>query len=790
VPDPDAADYITAIEGAGAIVDDRQKLAIHMFIKAEKSAGRWANIKRLYLPVWGVAAANAIDVVTTIDGTFTASAESHKKGYWRPNGTSEYFDMDVSPFAAGLTPASGSVFALVAASRTVQTSYPVIIGASDAGGSAMVDIHDTLPELLEYHEAVIGQDGASQFANIVGVPSLAGVRFANRNTDLTLYQRTASQFIAGITNTAHPAGPLTNELMTVGASRDTGTDQSYNDSALGAYGMGLGFDSQADVEGFTENLKILWETVSSATLPDDSIQDPETQQFILARKVAGEDPTLAQQQAVQTFIVAEKAAGRWTKMRRLFFPVSGIEAANTVDMVKGFNSATYNFTDAFIHAPGYMLGNGLNSVFQVNASAFALGLTPTSGSLGVLLVAASNSYPCFHISGSTGGTVDLYDWGNSGFGILMDYTGQAGSRLNNLAATHRPGILSGNVVGPLQYSRVRGVQGITAEFEKVFTADGAIPGTNMEMCAKSGVASSGAAYGAMWVGLGMTKAEDAGFTQNLQTLWTTYTGIPFPYAHDEDSRLWCDARSNAGEVMTLNKRDATSAFISAERVGNRWDRMKRFYFTTSAVKAADAIDMVTRTPGTFNGSTTHTPGYVKGDGSTGYFNTGATLAGMGLTLTSASMGVLLLTANAPDITAFFGAQDVSGNDRTYLFNWDASLGILFDWTSGVGTRISHAPAYKKAGILSARVNALVMNLSVRDNAGVPISVNNTITSVTGMYNGNTFCMALNNGGVPAFFTTAETGAWFFATGMSDSENDSFTANLKNFYEVYTGLLIP
>ena len=71
--DADADAYISAIRTAGASVTAAQRDYINDFIRAEKIAARWDSIKRLYLPICGVAAANAICLRSLTSGTFVGS---------------------------------------------------------------------------------------------------------------------------------------------------------------------------------------------------------------------------------------------------------------------------------------------------------------------------------------------------------------------------------------------------------------------------------------------------------------------------------------------------------------------------------------------------------------------------------------------------------------------------------------------------------------------------------------------------------------------------------------------
>jgi len=88
--DPSAKGYIDAVTAAGATVTSAQRGYINNFYKSAK-ADYYTSLKRLYLPIWGVAAANAIDMIGLTSGTFVGGV-THASGYITGNGTTGYFN--------------------------------------------------------------------------------------------------------------------------------------------------------------------------------------------------------------------------------------------------------------------------------------------------------------------------------------------------------------------------------------------------------------------------------------------------------------------------------------------------------------------------------------------------------------------------------------------------------------------------------------------------------------------------------------------------------------------------
>jgi hypothetical protein len=129
--DPSAKAYIDAIVAAGATVTSVQKAAINNFIKAEKAASRWTLHKRIYLPIWGIASPNAIDMVGLTSGTFVNSP-TMGSGFIKGNATSQYFNINTTLGSLGITSSNGSyIMGLKAESSVTNRGNS---GALNAGG--------------------------------------------------------------------------------------------------------------------------------------------------------------------------------------------------------------------------------------------------------------------------------------------------------------------------------------------------------------------------------------------------------------------------------------------------------------------------------------------------------------------------------------------------------------------------------------------------------------------------------------------------------------------------------
>lgn len=253
--DADAKAYIDAIVAQGATVTGAQRKAINDFVVAEKAASRWTSIGRFYLPVWGIAAANAVCLKSLTSGTFVGTV-THGSGFVQGNGSTGYFDMGVTPASVGMTTGSGSLFAVVKARAS-----GVTFGLVGANNTRMVATTGQIQGRMTNNLS-----GAN--LNVTEAQVQNGVHLTNRTstTSLIQYLRKAGGLDTSSTfATANgTAAESVYTCMALGRKDSSGNPANLSTTEFGAYGMGLGF---ADPSAFTLNLKTLWETVTGLTLP-------------------------------------------------------------------------------------------------------------------------------------------------------------------------------------------------------------------------------------------------------------------------------------------------------------------------------------------------------------------------------------------------------------------------------------------------------------------------------------------------------------------------------------------
>lgn len=255
--DADAAAYIAAVETAlSSSISADQKNAINTFFKTGKSEGWYSSLKRLYLPIWADAAANAIDMVTLTSGTFSASGVTHATGYVQGDGVAGYFDTGTLANSLGLTNASAGLFCLIPTAATTAACH---IGAFNSATSYLALLNTT----TQYRSILV--DAARQQLVAATLSTIRGIIIIDRDGgDDVIYSRKDAGFSEIVRTTQAASGTLPPRSFYAMALNQSGTATAISNATYGAYGV---TDNIADASGFSLALKDLWETASGLTLP-------------------------------------------------------------------------------------------------------------------------------------------------------------------------------------------------------------------------------------------------------------------------------------------------------------------------------------------------------------------------------------------------------------------------------------------------------------------------------------------------------------------------------------------
>ena len=240
------------------------------------------------------------------------------------------------------------------------------------------------------------------------------------------------------------------------------------------------------------------------------------------------------------------------------------------------------------------------------------------------------------------------------------------------------------------------------------------------------------------------------------------------------------------------QKTAIDTFIKAGKSDGWWSSIKRLYLPIWADPAANAIDMITRTSGTFPvaGGVTHDAGYVQGNGTTGYFNIGASPAGLGMTTGTGHLSVLVYVADPTTAVfdCFIGAANAGNVGLTEIRDTNADIVSGF---IGFGTGVSDAPSTGRNGLY-------VMNRSSSTSAKChrrttsAFATGTTITvAPTAVTTSNLYALGRNADGSLVFPTDARIGAFGAGLGFaSDATVAAYTLALKDLWEDCTLLTLP
>jgi hypothetical protein len=259
--DPDATAYINSIVATGTSVPSASRNAINDFFKIGKSQGWYAQLRRIYLPIWGAAAPNAIDMVTRSSGTFVGGV-TPGAGFVQGNGTNGYFDMGVSASTLGLTPSAGGLFVLSSLADS-RTDFRCLIGASNGGSVGENYLASDSATNLRFSYNTF----ATSLLGPLARASQNGILTADRvGGALNIRRRNLTTASSIATVVRANAGAVATNNIFVGALNSSGTPLFFSNAQLGSYGATLGLTTtQADQ--FTAALQALWTTCTGLSLP-------------------------------------------------------------------------------------------------------------------------------------------------------------------------------------------------------------------------------------------------------------------------------------------------------------------------------------------------------------------------------------------------------------------------------------------------------------------------------------------------------------------------------------------
>jgi hypothetical protein len=255
--DPSAKAYINAVVAAGATVSGTQRSAINTFVKTGKADGWYSSLKRIYLPIWGVAAPNAICMTSLASGTFVGGV-THGAGFVLSDTTTGYMDTNVGLTTLGLSLSSYHFAGLYKASSAKTNSN--LFGSQSASNQNRIQFNGTTLSAIVVSGAtglVSATVASGDRLGIVTFSGSASARFLKR-------RKTSGVTTLGTSSTTNVAAP--NNVNVAFLARNIGTIDSFCGEEIGAFSIGLELTDAQDT-AYSLALKNLWETSTGLTLP-------------------------------------------------------------------------------------------------------------------------------------------------------------------------------------------------------------------------------------------------------------------------------------------------------------------------------------------------------------------------------------------------------------------------------------------------------------------------------------------------------------------------------------------
>jgi len=264
----------------------------------------------------------------------------------------------------------------------------------------------------------------------------------------------------------------------------------------------------------------------------------------------------------------------------------------------------------------------------------------------------------------------------------------------------------------------------------------------------------------------------------------------FGVGMDADAAAYIAAVKNTGASVSKTQSDAIVNFIETGKFEGWYSSLKRLHLPIWGAVAPNAIDIITRSSGTFVGNITHATGYVQGDGSTGYFDFGASPSSLGLTTSGGSAFALINQADSRNDGRFFIGVQTGGNRRLYIQQAFSTL-LRSTIYSASGAAINTSVTQANGILLTAVNSATDRYLKKRDSSGISTTIISTSSTTTAPIS-NVFAMA-NNDALNLLIsghTNARLGAYGLGLGFTLTQGDNFTLSLKTLWETSTGLTLP
>ena len=261
---------------------------------------------------------------------------------------------------------------------------------------------------------------------------------------------------------------------------------------------------------------------------------------------------------------------------------------------------------------------------------------------------------------------------------------------------------------------------------------------------------------------------------------------------DADAASYISLLSDQGVAVTGAQSSAIDAFYVTGKDEGWYSALKRMYLPIWAAAGPNALCLVSSTSGTFSGSVTHGAGFVTGDGSSSYFNVGATPSALGIA-TGDALIMRGIHIDGSDNHDACGVAQTSSLASLALLNFaagHASEGTTyFRQSSGTAQVEITGQGTEYRGIYLGSCTATDARFLHRRRSGGVTVVASTVSDTQAILDQAPLFLARNLNGTASNRTDGSEFAWALGTGMTQAQATDFTAALETMWETCTGLTI-
>ena len=266
--DPDAAAYIAAVRAAGGTVSGAQATAISNFAILGKADGWFSSVKRFYLPIWGVAAANAVDLIVRGSGTFVGGV-THSSGFVKFNGITGHLRTDATITSLGSTSSTHHAMALVSDNPTQLVDFKTFFGVYSGVATEEISvICRTAPRVDSRCSGVTALVSSGSIATSLqeGVFLQNKLSTAAGGHSLKLL-KTAGLAVDNASSGANSNSPAAAKIAWGATNSNLDVAVGQINSSFGAMSVGVSIGNSTLQNTYLSRVQTLWETCTGLTLP-------------------------------------------------------------------------------------------------------------------------------------------------------------------------------------------------------------------------------------------------------------------------------------------------------------------------------------------------------------------------------------------------------------------------------------------------------------------------------------------------------------------------------------------